>query len=148
MGIVIDQRSFNQAHNLLERLPIAFERDDVMMNIFRKASLPMIKAGKAAASAAIPNVAKGFVWGRKKSKSGDIMRVGVVNKRGTLGRLAHLFEWGTSQRVVYTTGQNTGRIKPNFFWSRAVSMSEPQVKANVERFAEQEINKYIKRFHQ
>ena len=62
-------------------------------------------------------------------------------------RLAHLFEFGTSQRVQTTTGRSTGRMPARPFMRPAVDSVEGEVEAKMaERLAagiEREIGKMI-----
>lgn len=132
VDIKIDKAQFANIKKQLDRFPKDFMKDEVMMAVFRKASKPLLSAGENLANARIPNVAKGtantegFVWSARKDKSGEIMRVGVVNKRGTTGSLGHIFNDGTKNRVT-ASGHKTGRIDPTKFWDDAVKSSERDV---------------------
>jgi hypothetical protein len=144
--IVVDRVKMGNIRRMLDRLPLEFDRDEVMMKVFRKASKPMLSAGRTSASSSIPKVAKDFVWSARKNRGGDIMRVGVVRKDGTHGSLAHLFNDGTANRTT-SAGHNRGRIQAHKFWDRAVAQSEPAVVAKINQETGKEIDKYIKKYN-
>lgn len=70
----------------------------------------------------------------------------LVGFKKGISRLAHLFEFGTAERVQETTGRRTGRIPMQPFLRPAVEQTSPQqaedafVKASARRF-EREMKK-------
>lgn len=144
--IKVDTDKLNRTVEALKRLPDDFDRDQVMMKVFRKAARPMINRGKAEAALSIPNVAKGFSWGSRKSRDGTVMRVGVVNKSKTTGRLAYIFEKGNETPRETSAGLNRGSIRAHGYWERAVSSTEGEVVKLVNRNVDMEINKYLEKY--
>lgn len=149
--------SINTAHDKLERtrkalkaLPTLWDRDEVMMKVFKKSARPMLVAGKASAASSVPKVAAGFHWGARKSKAGDIMRVGVINKAGTTSRLAYLFEAGASNKGTENrttrTGQNRGVISAHRYWEKAVSSTENKVIEIINKNVDIEVSKHMDKY--
>lgn len=144
--IRIDEQRFGNLKRMLKTLPTEFDRDQVMMKIFRKASKPMLNAGRVEAQASVPNLARylDFRFAARKNRYGDIMRVGVLNQGH--GKLAHIFDAGTADRFT-SDGEYRGSIDKTGFWARAVSSSEPQVVAKIKTSATKELDKYTKKYN-
>lgn len=144
--IKVDDKRLKGLQTMLQRLPEDFDRDQVMMTVFRKASQPMLSAGRAESSISVPNLARhsDFKFSSRKSKKGDVMRVGLIN-RGH-GKLGHIFNEGTEDRFTNDGGYR-GAIDSYGFWDRAVASSEPKVISRIDKFVPIEIDKYVKKYN-
>jgi len=151
-NIVHDKRQLNSLSTMLKRLPEDWKRDEATMAIFRKASKPMLVEGRRSLLANVAgfrNSANGvFEFKAKVDRTKTIMRVGLVNKG--IGRLGHLFNFGTAERVNYSSGVSTGRISASNFgggwWDRAVGVGKPQVEAAIDKIAPAVIGRYVRKY--
>lgn len=145
MKLLYDQNQLRRLHNGLQNIPDAWRRDDVMMEIFRKASKPLLSTTESLMYARVPNLAMSASkhLSARKDKTGTILRVGMVAKDS--GKLGYIFDQGTKDRTNYSSGRYVGSIKPSFFWRDAVALSETKVGSEIDRLADRTIDKYIKK---
>lgn len=150
MELVIDKRSFSRVENMLTRLPKDWQREEASMAIFRKASKPILVAGESQLAISVPELAMAddVQFRSKKDRTSTIMRSGLLAKGK--GRLGHLFNYGTADRVQFSTGKSVGRIDKAKFGSgwfdRAKQIAMPQVEANIDKFAQATISRYVRKY--
>ena len=145
--IAHDKRDLSSIYRLLTKFPDDWQRDKVAMAIFRRASKPANAIGRAALHA---STSKGR-WSTaefksKADKTKTIMRAGLVNKKQ--GRLGHLFNFGTGERVQYTTGKRTGKITGNGWWDRTIPAQHASIMAEMDKVAPRIISRYVRKYKQ
>jgi pyridoxine/pyridoxamine 5'-phosphate oxidase len=142
--LVADLNKIKRLSEGMRKIPENFQREQIMMAIFKRAAQPLLSTTESLLYARLPNLAMSAsqYLSARKDKTGTIMRVGMVAKKS--GKLGFIFDEGTEERVTLS-GWHTGRIKASNFWRDAVAMSEDKVKGEVERIAEREINKYFQK---
>ena len=142
-SIVHEKGQVNALSLMLQRFPQDWKKTEVSMAIFRKASKPMLQEGRASAPT---NLADGnvLVFAAKKDKTGTIMRAGLVNKGS--GRLGHLFNFGTGERMNYSTGRGTGHMTADGWWDKAVASAKPRVESEITRVAPAIIGRFARKY--
>ena len=148
-NIVLDKRDVSNITTLLQRFPEDWQKDAVSMAIFRRASKPMLVTGEQYLLSNVRGFrGKNYEFRSKLDKTKTIMRVGLVNKG--IGRLGHLFNFGTVERMNYSTGRPTGRIDKNKFgsgwWDKAVNVGKPQVEREIDKVAPQIITRHARKY--
>lgn len=155
ISIVKDLRTEKMA-NALRRIPEQFAKEEVMMKVFRKASKPLLDETKSNLSARPINTSSyshSYDHRRiaqsmqkhvsaRKSRSGQVMRVGVVAK--DVGKLGYLLDAGSDERKTFD-GRNTGKMPATHFWRDAISSSQREVEAAIDKQTIIEVDKYVKK---
>lgn len=148
-SIVHDKKDISQLRTLLTRLPEDWQRDEASMAIFRRSSKAALVIGRASLQQAVPRLGMSDVaFKAKPDKTKTIMRVGLVNKGK--GRLGHLFNFGTVNRVQYSSGRKTGRIDSAKFasgwWDKKVPAMKESISSEMDKVAPQIISRYVRKY--
>lgn len=107
--IKLDTSNFKKFDKLLQELPNAFAKQ-VCQSAMRKALKPMMQEAKLLApNAAIRDTIKISPTVKRSQRRYEVGR-GLIMYMGSSHPLAHLFEFGTTERKQKKTGRYTGRM--------------------------------------
>jgi len=148
MKLVVDHKKMTSVANAFARLPQEVYTGDMVMKSFRKASKIMLAAGKTNLSSRASGLymaGAGESMKARQDKTGTILRVGMINNPRTKGTLGHLFDAGSGDRTVLSTGQKVGKHPKTNWWRDAVSSTEKQVEDKAAKEIINEVDKYLKK---